>query len=346
MGEKILMQDRRFSSQAARIVAWSVIALLAAALYLKATASGIGLPSDSFFYLGGTEGILAGEGFARPAADGIWKVITHFPPLYSAILVIPSLFFPGAAAAKILNLILFAGNTVLGGLLIKRVTGMSWPGWLMSLAWMLSPVLIEQHISALSEALFLTIILLILFAFQAYLENGKLRALLAAGLFCSLAYLTRYAGAAMILPGILLPFFAKGERIKVRIFETLLFLASGVIPSLVWAGTKLNSYRLFIKPGARLASDIQYPCFPCCRHDEKLADPIGSTWKNRSRIDVGLPARDRGFARDCSKMLFSEKGNSLGVPASLYRAPRGRDCCLPDFVGCLDLSIRCEHATR
>lgn len=214
---------------------WLLIAASAAVFFVTATTSGVGLPSDSFFYLGGAEGILAGEGFARPAADGSWKTITHFPPLYSALIALLSIIFSITTAARVLNLVIFVGNTLLAGFLIRQVTEEVATGWLASLAWMTAPTLLTQHISVLSEGLFLSFMLLILLLLHFYLKRRRIWILIAVGLMCSLAYLVRYAGASLFMPCVFLLLIESSQRPTRRMVKALLIMVVALTAPALWA---------------------------------------------------------------------------------------------------------------
>jgi len=219
----------------AEMTSWLLIAVLAAGIFLTATSSGIGLVSDSFFYIGGSEGIINGEGFARPAADGSWKTITHFPPLYSALLAIPGYFLPMTDAAEVLNLVLFVVNALLAAHLVLRTTGHRISGILAAIVWSLSPVLLKQQVSVLSEGLFFIILLLWLLQMLQYTQTRRWGALVVTGILVGLAYLTRYAGAALIIPGILFILFDSRSKIGDRLGRFLMFLCTGLLFPVVWA---------------------------------------------------------------------------------------------------------------
>src|SRR3972149_1497500 len=72
-------------------VAWMgliVLGVFGAAAILFAAPWGAGLGGDSYYYVSGARNLLAGLGFSRPAADGGLRIITHYPPGYSAVLAV------------------------------------------------------------------------------------------------------------------------------------------------------------------------------------------------------------------------------------------------------------------
>ncbi|MGD8822128.1 MAG: hypothetical protein PVG63_03420, partial [Anaerolineales bacterium] len=63
-----------------------VFSILAAALVLLATRQGAGVTADSIVYYNAADFLLEGKGISRLAAEVGYKPVTHFPPLYPAVL--------------------------------------------------------------------------------------------------------------------------------------------------------------------------------------------------------------------------------------------------------------------
>src|SRR4030042_1748209 len=68
----------------------ALLGLVGVGVVLVATPWGAGLGGDSYYYVSGARSLLAGLGFARPAADGGIRVITHYPPGDSLALAAPA----------------------------------------------------------------------------------------------------------------------------------------------------------------------------------------------------------------------------------------------------------------
>ena len=172
-------------------------------LYLS-TPSGLGLVNDSAFYLEGASSLLAGEGYVRTSGGGEIKPITHFPPLYSLLLAgagLTGLELLGAAC--LLALLLFGITIFLLGLSIYQLSRSFIFALFGALLLATSDVFLGVYSMALSEALFLTLMLAAFLALSRGLERPSLGWLVGAGLLLSLATLTRYAGASLYLTAIL-----------------------------------------------------------------------------------------------------------------------------------------------
>jgi len=75
-----------------------------------------------------------------------------------------------------------------------------------------SPCLLEIYSYAWSETLFLPLCMLCLLWILKYLKQGSWMDLCIAALWCAMAWITRYAGIAMVLTGIFLIVFVSSER--------------------------------------------------------------------------------------------------------------------------------------
>jgi hypothetical protein len=217
------------------IVVLACIGIAAAMLLLVATPRGLGMGGDSYYYVSGARGLLAGQGFARPAADGSFRPITHFPPLYSLLLaVIGGMGADMLPGARVANVVLFGLNAALAGWLVWRGTRTLWLGAAGALFLGLSPAMLSVHSWLLSEALFLFLTLASVACLVAYIQGDRRLALVVAGLAAGLAVLTRYAGIALVLAGtailIARPQVARGRRW----IDVLAFAGPALSGWLVW----------------------------------------------------------------------------------------------------------------
>jgi hypothetical protein len=169
----------------------AVIALAAAVILWIATPWGIGLTPDSIDYINAARALLAGSGLGA---------MSHFPPLYPVTIAsVARLGLEPAEAARWLQVLLFAVNILLVGVLAHRVSGGA--GWWACLAALLmaaSPTIAGVHASALSEPLFLALVLTALIALGAYACEPRPGSLLIASAATAAAMLTRYAGIALV----------------------------------------------------------------------------------------------------------------------------------------------------
>jgi len=233
--ENVMDHQRRLKKGAGEWIGWLLVALVAGSLLWFSTQDGIGLVSDSYFYLGGADGLRSGQGFARPAAFDIWKPITHFPPLYSCLLFLTNLIIPSPLlATRWLQIMIYAGNSSLFGWLIYRGTSSAWVGWVCALVAMFSPTLLNLHAAVLSEGLFFFFCLLFLWQLVLYISNHNRWNLLLLGFISGGAVLTRYAGVILIPVGLIaLLVYAEGAW-KKRIGAAMMFLVTGGLLPLVW----------------------------------------------------------------------------------------------------------------
>jgi 4-amino-4-deoxy-L-arabinose transferase-like glycosyltransferase len=172
-----------------------IIALIAIAGTIEmvfATRWGIGLTTDSIRYIDHARDLLAGRGL---------RGLTHFPPLYPVtIALFTKLGFGDAGvAARWLQVSLFPVNIALIGWLTYRATGRCAAcACVAALLVAVAPVTVGIHCTALSEPLFLTLVLLSLASISAYVERQRFWLLCVAALTAALAVLTRYAGLALL----------------------------------------------------------------------------------------------------------------------------------------------------
>ena len=160
---------------------------------LYATRWGAALSDDSYFYIKPARDILAGlaPGFSP-----------HYPPGLPLLLVpIGWLGIDPQAGIRLLNAACFGVNIALGGWLVRGITRSSLIALGAALLLLLAQPLLEVHSWAMSEALFITLMLATVICLGAYLQKGKIGWLLAGALLAGLSGVTRYAGIATIAAG-------------------------------------------------------------------------------------------------------------------------------------------------
>ena len=207
-----------------------LIALIAfgGILYFQTTLQGVGLVSDSVNYINGARSISAGNGYYRESGGGTLKPITNFPPLYSILLSILLWFkMDWFAAVRIFGLIFFILNLGLTGILVREITKNIWFGLCaVVLMLVLKPFLYFQ-VFAMSESLFFFCTLAAFLFCVFALETGKSIHWIFCGLFCGLAFLTRYVGIISFIT--MLSVLILNRRIKGSL-KSILWLLIGAVP--------------------------------------------------------------------------------------------------------------------
>jgi hypothetical protein len=234
-----------------------VLALLAISLggmlaLWRSTPFGLGLVNDSSYYVEGAANLLAGKGFVRFSGGGELKPITHFPPLFS--LTLAGFGLAGMdllAGARLLITLLFGLDILLVGVSVYQISRSSLFAIFGALILACSDVFLGVYSLALSEPLFLTLMLVAFLVLAESFTRGEWYWPLLAGFLLSLAYLARYAGISLFVTAFLAIFIlqstsptlrpGKGFFHRIPFRESLLLLAGACLPVLAW-----NLYNLFM----------------------------------------------------------------------------------------------------
>lgn len=190
--------------------AWSwaplvLIGLFASALVAWATQPyGIGVKSDSVAYVEAARNLASGVGLGRLTPDGVFKPLSHFPPLYPALLAgFERLGFGAFDAARWLSAFLTGSNVTLAGGIVLGITGSTVFATALAGALLVSPAFFQSHLYAMSDPLGLAFFLSTILSLGRWMKERTFGWLLLSALLASLAFLTRYAGvAAPILLGL------------------------------------------------------------------------------------------------------------------------------------------------
>ncbi|MGA7192595.1 MAG: phospholipid carrier-dependent glycosyltransferase [Anaerolineales bacterium] len=218
-----------------RLVSFLILGLLTLIgifLVLRSTPEGLGLSDDSIAYIAGARSLLAGHGYREA-----WLVsdnpITHFPPGFSSALTVIGLFgLDPLRGARFLNALLFGLSTGLIGTLGWRMTKSLVAGLVLAALFVLNGSLLQVYTTAMSEPLFIFLSLLAFWMFDLYFERDMHWLwMIACGVFVGAAYLTRYAGLALVAT-FLFALFLLHNTWRKRLVSVGIFLAS-VLPFVV-----------------------------------------------------------------------------------------------------------------
>lgn len=222
--------------RAASLLILGLLAGLGTFLVLYATPQGLGLSDDSIAYIAGARSLLRGNGY-----HAIWlasnKPVTHFPPGFSSILALIGLSgLDPLRGTRFVNSLLFGANTFLLGLIGWRMAKSQAAGILLALLFLFNASMFRVHVAAMSEPLYIFFSLVSFLLFDYYFESQRKRWLILAGCFVGMAYLTRYAGLALLATFVIALVLLR-ETWRSRISRTIIFVAS-VLPWIIAWGVR------------------------------------------------------------------------------------------------------------
>ena len=225
----------RITPRFASFLTLGLLTVIGIFLVLRSTPEGLGLSDDSIAYIAGARSLLAGHGY-REAWLVSAKPITHFPPGFSSALALVGLFgLDPLRGARFLNALLFGFSTALTGILGWRMTKSLVAGLVLAALFVLNGSLLQVYTTAMSEPLFIFLSLLAFWMFDLYFErDAHWLWLVLCGIFVGVAYLTRYAGLAL-LATFLVALFILHDTWRKRFVSAGIFLASVVPWILGWS---------------------------------------------------------------------------------------------------------------
>lgn len=216
---------------------------------------GVGLTPDSVAYISVARNILNGRGFI--GFDG-----SHFllqPPLYPILLVvIKKIFFVDPLiSAGYLNAILLGIIVYYSGLIFNK----NLKSFVLTIAGtisiMISFVFIQIFLIALSEPLFILLILLYLYYFDVYRVKGDITSLILFSTAVAFACLSRYIGVILIVAGSLSIFIWRTKPYKEMFRHLLVFWLITILPTGLWI--LRNYFQSDTLTGERAASSYTLP---------------------------------------------------------------------------------------
>jgi 4-amino-4-deoxy-L-arabinose transferase-like glycosyltransferase len=211
-----------------------LIAASAVGVLLYSTPQGLGLSDDSIAYIAGARSILAGNGY-REAWLASNQPVTHFPPGFSTVLALIGLSgLDPLRGTRFINAILFGANVFLLGIIGARMTKSQVAGAALALLFTVNASLFNVHAVAMSEPLYIFFSLAAFLTFSEYFNSSKNIWLMATGFLTSFAYLTRYAGLAL-LATFVFALILLHDTWKKKITSTAIFIASAMPFLLGWS---------------------------------------------------------------------------------------------------------------
>ncbi|MEZ0396586.1 MAG: glycosyltransferase family 39 protein [Anaerolineales bacterium] len=216
------------------LAALVAVSLLGAALTVYGTANGPWGQSDAAAYLAAARSLARGAGLGFPDPNGQFHFLVHYPPFYSLLLAL--FYAPGGdllATPRWLD-VFFSAGTIFGcGYMFIRFSRSPWLALPAALLVGVFPMTVRMSHAAMSEPLFLFLLVWAGYALLAALRGGR-RSLVAAALLMGLLPLTRYIGVALLAAGALgvawLSTGGWGERLR----RAALFSGLAALPILAW----------------------------------------------------------------------------------------------------------------
>jgi len=192
---------------------------------LYATHPGIGLYSDSTYYLSLARRLLAGNGYTILDIHGDVDPIARYPFVYPTLLALPGLLRADLlAGARWIGTILFFANVLLMGAISYRRCCHSIGAAAVAAFWgCASYDMLSYHSIALSDAPSLLFALLAFMFMENYLEKPSTGFFLCAAAATALALSTRYAAGAFVLAGFTAIILWEKRTFVKRLLDAVLF---------------------------------------------------------------------------------------------------------------------------
>jgi len=215
------------------MIALSLIGVLTVHFVAK---QGIGNTADAAVYIGVADSLLRGQGLNVPFGQAEPYPMTHFPPLFPALIAAVGFFgMDPQNAAKWIQSFLFGANIFLVGVIIKKnAPGSLWASLCGCFIILSSMTLFRIHLFALSEPLFIFLGFLGLFLLAEYSHNARKSFLIAAATAIGLAALTRYIGVALIATGAVGVLLHNSRTYPRRIRDSIAFSVISSYPMALW----------------------------------------------------------------------------------------------------------------
>jgi hypothetical protein len=125
-------------------------------------------------------------------------------------------------------------NVFTAGFLIYRFSQSKISSILAAITLAISSTLVNLHLIALSEPLFILLVMCSIGSLGVYFEKLTLKSLLVAALFAAFALLTRYVGIAVIATGVLAIALIEKSPFRKRITNLLIYLVVSLTPFVLW----------------------------------------------------------------------------------------------------------------
>lgn len=193
---------------------------------------GAGINPDSAYYISIARNVVNSSRFV--GYDGNYVVLQ--PPLYPILLSIIKIIFhvDPLISSGYMNALFFGLIIYFSGLFLLKYLHTEALFFVGTISVLISYNLVEIFLMALSEPLFILLILLYIHSLEKYTSTNEMYSLISLSFFAALSCLTRYIGIAFIFSGIIgILFWSKGIK-KERYLHTTIFTILSSLPICVW----------------------------------------------------------------------------------------------------------------
>jgi len=212
-------------------VAITILAVLSVVIQLHLTNPGMGISGDSVHYLEGAKNIAAGKGYILEIAEGDPEPITGFEPVYSTLLSTGIVLgMESHQFARYLNTLLISLTMILGGWIIFKTSGRVLPAVFGTTFLLLSPLILNIFAWAMSEPLFIVLLMITLLIWFNHIKNPSIWKALLTGLAASFMINTRMAGVVFLITFASNTLLFEENRFKFRVRDAFLMGLAGLLP--------------------------------------------------------------------------------------------------------------------
>jgi hypothetical protein len=218
------------------------------AIYLFTAYSGVGLSPDSIMYASTATNIQAHGSLLTFNKTPL----VFFPVFYPFFLGVIQFFsrVDPITAGPVINEFLFAAVIFTSGWIMSKFISHSIVyKWLILIAIILSPGLLEIYSFLWSETLFILEIMIFIIAYWKYEQTHTLKALIIVAVITAISCITRYAGITIVGTGCLLILIDNQLAIRKKIGHIVLYGAISI--SLLVGNLILNSINTGLSTGTR-----------------------------------------------------------------------------------------------
>ncbi|MDB5032004.1 hypothetical protein [Mucilaginibacter sp.] len=218
------------------------------AVHLFTKYSGVGISPDSIMYASTATNIQA-HGSLITFNETPLVFFPVFYPFFLGVIQFISRIDP-ITAGPVINACLFASVIFVSGwMLSKFIAHSNIYKWLILIAIILSPALLEIYSFLWSETLFILEVMLFILAYHHYLQKHTTKALVLVALVAAISCITRYAGITLIATGGLLLLLDNKLTIPVKIKHICLFSLTS--SSLLISNLVFNRLTVGLSTGTR-----------------------------------------------------------------------------------------------